>query len=256
MNRPAAKRIAAYAGLLLAVYLAALLLLFPADVGWRLAEARMNLPVAVTADSVSGRIWNGQADGLRVDRDPVGSVAWRLQPASLLRGRLGLKLRWESGNDHLDASVRLGTRSAQAADVRGGLGAERIQAWFDLPLLLGGHLTLDVARIRWSAGAGFTDAGGALLWAGAGAGLPRPVPLGDYRADLSATDGALLARIDTGPGAALAAEGTASWHPAGEYHVDLELSAAPDADRNLVAAIDNIAQRQPDGRHRLQLSGR
>lgn len=256
MTRPQAKRIAGAAALLLLVYLAALVFLLPADIAWRAAEARLELPVTVATASVSGRFWSGQADGLRVDGHEAGSVNWRLQPAALLRGRLGLALRWESGSDRVDMRVRLGTRSTQAADVRGGLDASRIQAWFDLPLLLDGRLELDLPRVRWTPDGGFTDAGGTLLWAGAGAGLPRPIRLGDYRAELAADAGALAVRIDSGPDSTLAAVGDASWHPAGEYRVDLELRAAADADRNLVAALDSIAQRQADGAHRLQLRGR
>jgi len=256
MTRPQAKRIAGTAALLLAVYLATLAFLFPADIAWRIAEARLGLPVTVTTATVSGRIWNGRADGLRVDGHEAGSLHWRLQPAALLRGRLGLTLRWESGGDRVDARLRLGTRSARATNVRGGLDASRIQAWFDLPLLLDGRLELDLPRVRWTAEGGFADAAGTLLWAGAGAGLPRPIRLGDYRAELAADSGRLEVRIDSSPDSTLAAEGEASWHPTGEYNVDLELRAAAGADRNLVAALDSIAQRQADGSHRLQLSGR
>ena len=256
MTRRAAKRIAGAIGFFLAVYLSVLVFLFPADTGWRIVEAQTDLPVTVNAFSVSGRVWNGRADTLQVGGRHIGSITWRLMPASLLRGRLGLLLSWESGNDQLDAKVYLGTGSTRATDIRGRLGAERIQTWFDLPLLLEGQITMDISRIRWSADSGFTDANGALLWAGAGAGLPRPMPLGEYRAGLSALNGALLAQIDSGPGSSLAAEGNASWHPMGEYHVDLELSAAPDASRNLVAALDSVARQRPDGRHHLRFHGR
>jgi len=256
MTRPQAKRIAGAAALLLAVYLATLVFLFPADIAWRAVDARLELPVTVTTASVSGRIWNGRADGLRVDGHEAGSLHWRLQPVALLRNRLGLALRWESGGDRVDARVRLGTRSAQAAHVRGGLDASRIQAWFDLPLLLDGRLELDLPQVRWTDDAGFTDAAGRLLWVGAGAGLPRPMRLGEYRAELAADSGRLEVRIDSDPDSTLAAEGYALWHPAGEYNVDLELRAAAGADPNLVAALDSIAQREGDGSHRLQLSGR
>jgi len=241
MTRPQAKRIAGAAALLLAVYLAALVFLFPADIAWRAVEARLELPVTVVTASVSGRIWSGQAQGLRVDGHEVGSVIWRLQPAALLGGRLGLALRWESGGDRVDARLRLGTRSARATKVRGGLDASRIQAWFDLPLLLDGRLELDLPRVRWTADGGVTDAAGRLLWADAGAGLPRPMRLGEYRAELAADSGRLEVRIDSGPDSTLAAEGYAFWDPVGEYNVDLELRAAAGADQNLAAALDNIA---------------
>jgi general secretion pathway protein N len=256
MIRKQAKRVAGAIALLLAVYLAALVFLFPASIAWRVVEARLDLPITVVADSVTGRIWSGRANGVRVDGHDVGAVDWRLMPASLLRGRLGLMLDWQSGGDRVDARVRLGIRSAEATDVRGGLDAARIQAWGALPLLLDGRLELELPRIHWSADGGFTDADGTLLWSAAGAGLPRPIRLGEYRAELSAAEGALAASIDSGADSPLAAEGTASWHPAGEYRVDLRLLPGADADSNLVAAIDSIAQRQADGSLRLQFVGR
>lgn len=260
MNRQGIKRVAAGAGLLLAVYLTALALLFPAELGWRIAEsqleARLDLPAAITVTTVSGRVWNGQADGVSVDGKPFGSIRWRLMPSALLRGRLGVSLRWHSEGDHLVARVRLGTGSAEAIAVRGELGAEHIQAWLDLPLLLDGRITLDVPRVLWSADSGFDDASGGLLWAGAGAGLPRPMSLGDYRAELANADGELLAQLTSGPDSALAAEGTAAWRPDGAYRIDLVVRAEGHSDRNLQSVLDSIAQRQRDGSHRLQVHGR
>lgn len=256
MTRAHTKRVVGAVALLLAVYVAALLFLFPASVVWRIAEARLDLPVAVSTGAVTGRIWSGRADAVRVDRHRLGDLTWRLQPGSLLRGRLGIALGWQLEDDRIDARVRLGRRSAEAFDVRGGLGAGRIQDWFELPLLLDGRLTLDLRRLEWSDDAGFEEAEGAVLWAGAAGGLPRPIPLGDYGAELDAADGALVARIESRPDSPLVATGDAAWHPAGEYRVDLELRANPDAHRNLVAALDSVARRESDGGYRLQLTGR
>ncbi|MBS0002134.1 MAG: type II secretion system protein N [Thioalkalivibrio sp.] len=256
MTRARSKRVAGSLALLLAVYVAALLFLFPASVAWRIAEARLDLPVAVSTGALTGGIWSGRADAVRVDRHHLGAVTWRLQPGSLLGGRLGLALGWQLEGDRIDARVRLGRRSAEAVDVRGGLDAGRIQDWFELPLLLDGRLTLDLQRLRWSGDAGFEEAAGALLWAGAAGGLPRPIALGDYGAQLDAADGALVARIESGPGSPLEVGGSAAWHPAGEYRVDLEVRPTPDAHRNLVAALDSVARRESDGGYRLQLTGR
>lgn len=247
------KRVAGAAALVLAAYLATLVALFPADVAWRMVEARLDLPVAIEPGALTGRMWNGRAEGLRVDGREIGAIAWHWQPGALLRGRLGLALRWQADAERVDARLRLGRGAAEVAGVRGTLAASRIQSGFDLPLLLEGQLELDVARIRWTADNGFEEARGALLWSGAGAGLPRPIPLGQYRAELDAEAGALGVRIESAPDSMLTADGNASWHPAGRYRVDLELRAAADADRNLTAALDAIARPQPDGSHRLQL---
>jgi general secretion pathway protein N len=101
-----------------------------------------------------------------------------------------------------------------ARAVRGELDAGRLQAWLNLPVLLDGRVALDVdASVECRRRLPGTE--GALYWAEAGAGLPRTMPLGQYRAELEAREGALGARIESGPESVLEATGTASWHPAG-----------------------------------------
>lgn len=251
-----AKRLAGVGALLLGTYLVALLALFPASLAWRLAEPRLDLPFALDLGTVSGRVWSGRAGPVRVNRHDLGSIAWRWQPGTLLAGRLGLALEWRSDADAVDGRLRLGPEQAEAVAVRGAIGAGRIQAWLNLPVLLDGPVDLDIARIRWHADAGFETADGVLLWTDAAGGLPRAMPLGQYRAGLEAVDGALGTRIESAPGSALEADGTASWHPTGTYRVDLRLRAGSGADRNLASALDAIAPRQPDGSHRLLLQAR
>jgi general secretion pathway protein N len=251
-----AKRVAGVGALLLATYLVSLLALFPASLAWRLAEPGLELPFALDLGTPSGRIWSGRAGAVTVNNHDIGSVVWRWRPGALLTGRLGLALEWRSGADAVQGQLRLGRAYAEVSGVRGTVGASRLQAWFKLPVLLDGPIDLDIARIRWSADAGFEAAEGALLWADAAGGLPRAMPLGQYRADLEAVDGALGTRIESAPGAALVADGTASWRPAGTYRVDLLLRAGSGADRNLASALDAIARRQPDGSHRLLVTTR
>jgi general secretion pathway protein N len=254
MIRRRSRRIAGVGALLLGTYLLALAALFPASLAWRLAEPRLDLPFALDPGTLSGRVWSGRAAPVRVNNHDLGAVAWRWQPGALLSGRLGLALEWRSGTDGVDGRLRLGRGQAEAVAVRGAVGAGRLQAWLKLPVLLDGRVDLDIARIRWSADAGFESAEGALLWADAAGGLPRAMPLGQYRAGLEAVDGALGTRIESAPGSPVEADGAASWHPAGSYRVDLQLRPGSDADRNLASALDAIAPRQPDGSHRLLLN--
>jgi general secretion pathway protein N len=256
MMPPRAKQIAGAGALVLAAYLVTLGLLFPASLAWRLAEPGRNLPFALDPGTISGPAWGGRAGPVRVNGQDVGTVTWRWQPGSLLRGRLGLALEWQMGPDRLQGNLRLGRGDAAARAVRGELDAGRLQAWLNLPVLLDGRVALDIGGIRWRADAGFQEAEGTLHWAEAAAGLPRTMPLGQYRAELETREGALGVRIDSGPESALEATGTASWHPAGDYRVDLELRAGPGAERALTGALDAIARPQPDGGYRLLLQGR
>lgn len=251
MIPPRVKRIAAGAGILLASYLVMLLVLFPASLAWRLAEPMLELPFALEADAVSGQVWNGEAHGIRIDGQGMGSIGWRWQPAALMRGQLGLAVEWTSGGDHLVAELRLGRGSAAAQAVRGELAASLIQATFDMPVLLAGRIRLDITRIRWTAEANIEDAAGVLTWTDAQAGLPRPLALGQYRAELENIDGSLGLRIESAPDSPLSATGSAAWQPPDVYRVDLRLRASNDGGQNLENALATLGTRQPDGSHRL-----
>jgi len=253
MTRSGVKTLAGAGALLLFAYLVALIAMAPAASVWKLLEPRLDLPVAVQIQELSGSFWNGRAGPLRVEGREIGNLAWRWQPMALLQGQLGLRLNWRAGADEADLLLRLRRGAAQVSGLRGALEASRLQPWFDLPVLLGGRVELDIARIRWDAVAGFQQADGTVLWADAAAGLPRPLALGLYRAEVDALDGSLLARIGASPESPLDIRGTASWHPSGGHRLDLSLRSGSQADPALRSALDTIARRQPDGSHRLLL---
>ncbi|AGA35457.1 type II secretion system protein N [Thioalkalivibrio nitratireducens DSM 14787] len=247
------KRLLGAAAVVLVAYLVALAGTAPAGVVWRVAEPRLDLPFALEVATVSGSTWRGRADGIRVDGRDAGALAWRWQPAALLTGRLGLAVDWEGGRDQVTGRLRLRPGELQAQGVRGTLGAQRLQEWFDLPLLLNGQIGVDLPAIAWHFDTGFQEAQGALSWGGAAAGLPRPIPLGEYRAVLGLRDGMLLAEIESAPESPLDIAGAAGWRPDGGYRVDLVLRAAADATPALSGALNTAARPQPDGSHRITL---
>lgn len=255
MTRPTLKALAGTGALLLFAYLMALIAMAPAPFVWKLLEPQLDLPVVLQVQELSGSVWNGRAGAVRVEGREIGRLAWRWQPMAMLRGRLGLRLHWQAGADEVELLLQLGRGAARLTDLRGGLDASRLQAWFDLPVLLDGRVDLDVGRIRWDGDTGFHQADGSVLWSNAAAGLPRPLTLGLYRAELDALDGALQARIEASPESPLEIQGTASWHPSAGHRLDLMLRAGPQADPALRSALDAIASRQTDGSHRLLLEG-
>ncbi len=253
MTRSTLRTLAGTGALLVVAYLMALIAMTPAPFVWKLLEPRLDLPVVLQVQELSGSVWNGRAGLVRVEGRDIGRLAWRWQPMAMLQGRLGLHLQWQAVADAAELSLQLGREAVRVTDLRGGLDASRLQAWFDLPVLLDGRVDLDVIDIRWDAEAGFHQAEGTVLWSDAAAGLPRPLTLGLYRAEIDALDGALQARIETAPESALEVQGTASWHPFGGHRLDLMLRAGSQADPALRSTLDAIANRQTDGSHRLLL---
>lgn len=253
-RRPAARRAALLGGTLLAAYLLALAALFPAERAWRLIDARLSLPAGTTVDGISGSLWNGRADSVRIGGRDHGRMSWRVQPPALLTGWLGLRLQWNAGEDSIALSLRLRPGALQLRDGSGSIAASRLREAFELPLLLEGRLEVALVGLTFDRNGGFRDIEATGVWFGAAGGLPQPVPLGDYRAVLEPTsDGWAFARIESTPGSPLLAEGRAGWHPSSGYEVDLSLRTA---DQPIRTALDAMATPQPDGSYRLRLDHR
>lgn len=251
MSRRRAKQVAAVAGIFLASYLVMLLALFPASLAWRLAEPMLDPSLALEVGTVSGRVWSGEAHGIRIDGNEMGSLAWRWLPAATIRGQLGLAVQWTSGREHLVAELGLARDRATARAVRGELDASRVQALFDVPVLLGGNVHLDFQRIDWRADSDFSTAAGALAWTDAAAGLPQPIPLGHYRAELGSFEGSLAVQIESAPDSPLSATGSAAWRPPETVRVDLRLATGNTGGQSLERVLATLGERRPDGSRRL-----
>ena len=255
MTRAGRRRWFGYGALLAAVYLVSLLALFPARIAWPFVEARLDLPVTLQVEEISGTAWKGRADDVRLNGGPLGVLEWRWRPSALLGARLGFQLVWSAGPDRLDLALGLRPGSLQANDIRGHFAADRLQRLFDLPLLLDGTIHLDVAELGYAGAAGFRKLSGTLAWHDAAGGLPRPMALGQYRLELQDDDGRALARVDSAPESPLEVLGFADWHPVSGYRAELDLRAGADAASALINALDTLGPRQPDGKYRLRRAG-
>ena len=77
------------------------------------------LPPELVVEGVSGSVWNGGADAIRVQGTAMGSVSWRAQPAALLHGELAY---------HVEVTRADGYVRGRIAAVGGGaLTGERIE---------------------------------------------------------------------------------------------------------------------------------
>ena len=51
-----------------------------------------HLPADLTADGVSGTIWNGGADAIRLRGAPLGALSWQAEPLALLGGEFAYRI--------------------------------------------------------------------------------------------------------------------------------------------------------------------
>ncbi len=91
-----------------------------------------HLPPEITLEGVSGSIWSGAADTVRLRGAPLGSASWTAEPLSLLAGQL---------NYHLEVASPEGfVRGRLGASLGGALSGDEIE--LDLPIAaLGGTAT-------------------------------------------------------------------------------------------------------------------
>ncbi len=187
---------------------------FPASWAWSLA--RSHLPhTQLTAPS--GTLWNGHADVLQIDGQPVGALDWHIGHAALLGNLAGdvrlRSARW-SGHAHF---LRSGTHQFDFDHVQATMPASLLGApeWLR-GLRPGGMLRVDVRHLRlrnnWP-----VQCAGAVHWRDATLADARgTADLGDLSARVGMRAGTTLQAVfsDSGTGP-LAVHGSATVTPLG-----------------------------------------
>lgn len=136
------------------------------------------------------------------------SIAWRIRPAYLLRG----KLRYEVALDHavkrFPVTISLSRIEVTDADLNLpaaalGLGVPKLAA-----LGLSGDMQLHIARLAFARGS--VQGNATLKWQGAGSAFTRISPLGDYELRLEGKGAAVQASLRTLQGP-LQLDGQGEW---------------------------------------------
>ena len=194
----------------LGAFAAALLALAPATlIDARLARAsdgRLRLA------SAQGSLWAG-AGWLEI-RDAAGRagvakrLAWRVRPASLLRGRLVAEVDLDQAAKPFPVTISLSQIEIADAGIRLpaaalGLGMPKLA-----PFRLTGDVLVKIPRL--SVERGRADGEATLQWRAAGSALTPISPLGEYEVHLKAVGPTVHAALRTVEGP-LQLEGTGSW---------------------------------------------
>lgn len=121
------------------------------------------LPVQATA--WGGTLWDGQAELALAGES--GFWRWQLQPAALLRGRLGLKVQG-MGSLSLQGRLERSPGGWRASDLRGDVPGRLLQPLLPSGWALPGALRLDAVQLARQGGArgAWQAAAGQLRWGG------------------------------------------------------------------------------------------
>jgi general secretion pathway protein N len=181
------------------VFAVSLLLLFivlQLPAAWIIARFSPNNPYI---DSISGSIWQGQADW-HVEQ-VQGVVSWKLRPWSLLLLRVGADVELRTGDTRLDGKVAMSLNQRRIEQFNGQISTQTLSSlfpwqWPNNPLQL-----RDI-KVIYHKQQGWQDAEGQMNWAGGMLGYPfeghiERANLPPLMAQLSAPQGRLQLNMTT-----------------------------------------------------------
>ena len=208
----------------------------------------------MAARGLSGTAVSGEAARLVWRGTDLGRLQWRFDPASLLRARLGWRLRLSDPPDQM-LRGRLQTGWHQPVvlhSVTGSLPLARLQNL--IPLSLQGRLSLDLDRVRLAPGGRILTATGTVELNDVRLNALPHQRLGPFQARLQTRQGRVTALLRD-RGGPLRLHASLQLRPDGSYRVTGTLDARGGAPTPVLRLIQRLGGNS-DGHLRLDLSGR
>ena len=204
---------------------------------------------------IDGTLWHGRAEAADLYGQPLGTLAWELAPATLLRGQPRASLTLTGGLVSGTGQVeRHGDGTLALDDAHLSLPASAAAPAFGIPTLdllgtIGIEIRHAVFRAAWP-----SELSGTARWRDAAVAGAAQARLGDLQATFSSAPGGRVRGTVSDAGGPLAVSGTFEADVAG-YRAQVRLAPRGD-DPRLVEALQYIGQPQGDGSRELLIEGR
>lgn len=219
------------------------------DAGLRSAtEGRLRIAEA------RGTLWSGS--GQFEMRDTGGragvvkSIAWRVSPASLLRGRLACELELDQAPKRIPVTITRTRVELADADINLPAAALGLAEPRLAPLELTGELLIRAANV--SIGRTGMRGNATLLWRAAGSALTPVAPLGDYELQIDGDEPVVNAALRTLQGP-LQLEGKGTWTYGNRPVIQATARIAPQYREQLAPLLRLIAVERGDGSFEMKL---
>lgn len=218
-------------------YLLCLLTQFPAlyVTGWLGRHAP-----GVQLDGVSGSVFSGRAEGLRVQGTALGSLQWQFDWLALLSASYGYRFQLTGDGEELGGRIDLRGGRVFLRDLEGHLPVAAVERWLPLPShsvsgSLGLHLKeLDIKGGRLISAEGEAELDdGILSW-------PQPYTLGSFRVSLSPAAAGGIDAEASDVASSLKLHATLNLSAEGAYHLSGAVRAEDPSDsatRSLLAGF-------------------
>jgi len=248
------KKIIKYGLFGLAVYLLALLILFPADRAYSLVRDRVGVPLELY--QVTGSVWNGHVARARSAAVSIDDIDWRWHVLPLFTGRIELGLTIAGSPAPLQLVVgRYMDGSFYIHDDGQGLPLAELEHLLNpQPLGLKGTVMLDLDDIRLAPGR-LTDVNGDVTWQHAGLGDPVNIDVGDLAATVTTKDNVVQATVKD-QGGPLAVDGQFMLMPDSTYRLTMTLMVKDSSRTDLTQSLRLLGTPNRDGKVSVSRRGR
>lgn len=219
----------------------------PADVVWRRLSEQAPM---LRLQGVSGRVWDGKAEGLSVRALPLGAASWRFSPWQGLFGRAAGRLNVQGEQFQLDAAIDASRDQVIVRELKSTLPARMLEPALDIPAFrLLGNIDVQAERVQIANGV-VLAADGSLTWQDLGVTGLAEARLGGVRVDFRTEGDSVIGQIKD-LGGPLSAEGQIRLR--GQFfNAEAKLAARDPAVKE---ALLYVGERLPDGSSLLRIEG-
>ncbi|WAJ69844.1 type II secretion system protein N [Catenovulum adriaticum] len=219
-----------------------------------LLVSRIELGDQIELGNVSGTIWSGQIDQVRVDKTILKDVHWAYNFSQLLTAQLAVDVTFGHPRKILEpqgsAQLRYGLNGPSLADVQIKLPADLIVQQLDMPFKVEASGLLEANIEQAQLGEPVCQSlSGQVDWKLAGVNAMKTnFSYGDIGANLSCDNGAVVAKVNGNP-EQLILDINARLNTYQSYSVEGYISAGSKASKDLQAALSYLGNPDNQGRY-------
>lgn len=224
-----------------------------------LLVSRIELGNQVKLGNVSGTIWSGQIDQVKIDKTILKNVRWDYNFSQLLTAQLAVDLTFGHARKILEpqgsAQLRYGLNGPSLADAKVKLPADLIVQQLEMPFKVqaSGLVEANIAQAQLGEPVCHSLVGD-IDWKLAGVNaMKTSFDYGDISAKLSCDNGAVVAQVKGNP-ELLVLDINARLNTYQSYSVEGYISAGSKASKDLQAALSYLGNPDSQGRYLIKFN--
>lgn len=212
----------------------------------------------LTANNVSGTVWQGKADNIYLSYFnqtlDLGRTQWQLAFWPLLLAKLDLALEAKNGKQHIQTHAVASSNRLQLKDTQITMDVARLMQFYPVPIDVRGSIELLLQDAQLT-NSGVEQIAGNIVFKELAFTFQKAIDLGSYGARLS-MDGDDVKADFSDLDASMVVTGYAKGNlTPGRYETDMTIKITEKTDDWIIQSLPMLAKQQEDGSFRLQQSG-